>query len=117
MEFFPGGPPAYWSTLPLQRMHAVLDNRRIPVKFSSHSGTYVCNHVFYLARHEIAQSDAAVSCGLVHLPMMCEQLDQQGRDHPCLPLAMMTSAIESCLDVILSHAYPSRSGNIAFAKP
>src|SRR6185503_14590339 len=52
-KIVPDGPLAYHSTLPLVRMREALRQRGIPAIISNHAGTYVCNHVFYLARHEV----------------------------------------------------------------
>ena len=46
-----GGPLAYESTLPIIKMRERLRARGIPAAISNHAGTYVCNHVFYVARH------------------------------------------------------------------
>ncbi|MBI2943367.1 MAG: pyroglutamyl-peptidase I [Candidatus Wallbacteria bacterium] len=61
----PGGPAAYVSTLPLERIHRALERARVPVAYSNHAGTYVCNHVFYLACHEMRGRP----CGFVHVPL------------------------------------------------
>jgi pyroglutamyl-peptidase len=90
------GPSSYRSTLPLEEMHSALEKGGIPVIFSDTAGTYVCNHVFYSALHEVERLDLDAKCGFIHVPVMD---DKQRRG---LPLEMMVSAIESCLDVIVS---------------
>jgi len=62
-EIVPGGPAAYFSTLPLDRLHAALSAAGLPVGYSLTAGGYLCNTAFYLARH---RSD--VPCGFVHMP-------------------------------------------------
>jgi pyroglutamyl-peptidase len=63
----PGGPVAYWSTLPLERIRKQLEKRGVPVSYSNHAGTYLCNHVFYVARHEIERTRSrARSAPLAH---------------------------------------------------
>jgi pyroglutamyl-peptidase len=47
----PDGPVRYWSTLPLDEMEAALKAKEIPVEFSNHAEAYLCNHVFFSARH------------------------------------------------------------------
>jgi len=64
----PEGPAAYRSTLPLEALHAALAAEGFPVALSNHAGTYLCNHVFYRARHELARQGSAAPCGLIHLP-------------------------------------------------
>ncbi len=64
----PTGPAAYWSTLPLDEMAAALELHAVPVSFSRDAGGYLCNHVFFRARHCIEQRRASVPTGFVHLP-------------------------------------------------
>lgn len=68
------GPPAYWSTLPLEAMHGALTVEGIPAGFSNHAGAYVCNHVFYYARHLIETRGLEILAGFVHVPPLPEQL-------------------------------------------
>ncbi|MGB7160212.1 MAG: hypothetical protein WBD40_19245 [Tepidisphaeraceae bacterium] len=86
----PAGPVGYFSTLPLWAMHAALREKGIPVGWSNHAGTYVCNHVFYTARHAIEQLDLHTPCGLVHVPMLSDTIS----------LAMLIGAAEEMLRVI-----------------
>lgn len=58
-----GGPLVRPTRLPVDRLHALLRRRRIPVTLSHHAGTFICNHVFYMAL-----SACRVPCGFVHLP-------------------------------------------------
>ncbi len=90
----PEAPAGYWSTLPLTAMHAALREKGIPVAWSNSAGTYVCNHVFYTARHAIAQLGGNRPCGFVHLP----HAGDGG-----LSLATLVGAITTCLDVIADY--------------
>lgn len=80
------GPAAYTSTLPLEAMQAALMTRGVPVVISNHAGAYLCNHVFYVARHHL---QPMTPCGFIHIP-----------DESVLPLATMIDAIDCCLDVL-----------------
>lgn len=96
----PDGPVGYRSTLPLDAMHDALREQGITVGWSNHAGTYVCNHVFYTARHAVEQLDAGGEprpCGFVHVP----QLDDSG-----MPLPRLVAAIRICLDVIAEQPRP-----------
>lgn len=66
----PGGPGLYRSTLPLGPMLSGLQSAGVPARISNHAGAYVCNHLFYVARHTLR--DAAVPCGFIHLPQVAE---------------------------------------------
>lgn len=65
-EVVPGGPAAYFSTLPLEAMHAALEREGLPVEYSLSAGGYLCNAAFYLARHKLGSRP--VPCGFVHMP-------------------------------------------------
>jgi pyroglutamyl-peptidase len=100
----PDGPAAYWSSLPLRSLWDALHDREIPVSYSNHAGTFLCNHVFYLARHEIERARLDTQCGFVHVPLMCEQVDTSEAEVRSLPLEAMVQAIECCLDILQSGA-------------
>ena len=85
------GPVGYFSTLPLTAMYYSLHERSVPVAWSNHAGTYVCNHVFYSARHAIEQRGQRTMCGFVHVP----QLSESG-----LTLPRLVEAVEALIDVI-----------------
>src|SRR5262249_60108677 len=63
------GPLAYWSTLPLERIRQALRARDVRVRITNHAGTYVCNHVFYVARHELETLGSRAPCGFIHVPL------------------------------------------------
>ncbi|MBI4443992.1 MAG: hypothetical protein HY649_11550 [Acidobacteria bacterium] len=89
------GPLAFASTLPLQRMLGALRRRGISAAISNHAGSFVCNHVFYVARSEVRQLGREIPCGLIHVPAMTGS-----RGSPGLPLHKMVEAIECCLEVL-----------------
>ena len=97
-QIVPGGPVAYWSTLPLERIRKRLEKRGIPVSYSNHAGTYLCNHVFYVACHEMERKGHRSRYGFLHLP----PLRQRGKKAQPrgLPLSKMVEAVECCLDVL-----------------
>jgi pyroglutamyl-peptidase len=65
-EVVPGGPAAYFSTLPLDELHRALETEGFPVEHSLSAGGYLCNAAFYLARHALGARP--VPCGFVHMP-------------------------------------------------
>ena len=94
----PSGPAAYWSTLPLERIRRQIERRGIPVSYSNHAGTYLCNHIFYVARHEIEKMGNGAPCGFVHVPPIRERA-KKGKPHG-LALDTMVEAVECCLEVL-----------------
>lgn len=97
-RILPNGPAAYWSTLPLERMRQALERLGIPSSLSNHAGTYVCNHVFYVARHEIEKIGSPARCGLIHVPGLRRRGNAGARRG--MSLRRMVEAVECCLEVL-----------------
>lgn len=85
----PGAPDAYPATLPYDAMSAALEARGIPHVLSENAGGYVCNHTFFCACHEIAESGEEIACGFVHVPPI------KGPQE----FAMLLEAVEICIEV------------------
>ncbi|WP_417220693.1 pyroglutamyl-peptidase I [Arthrobacter sp.] len=62
----PGGPAAYFTTLPIKRALAALRAEGLPAVVSQSAGTFACNQVFYALMHELAAG--TVRGGFVHVP-------------------------------------------------
>lgn len=71
----PGGPAAYFSTLPIKAMRAAAQAAGVPAEVSQTAGTFVCNHVFYGLMHRLAAEPALAGArgGFVHVPLLPEQ--------------------------------------------
>lgn len=93
----PEAPAAYFSTLPLYQLKTALENEQIPVQISNHAGAYLCNHVFYVARHEVETLDFSILCGFVHTPQAKEFAPENAN---ALPLEMLLHGIETCIQVL-----------------
>lgn len=68
----PGGPAAYFSTLPIKAIVAALRAAGLPASVSQTAGTFVCNHVFYGLMHALARRKH-VKAGFIHIPYLPEQ--------------------------------------------
>lgn len=90
-EVIPGGPAAYFSSLPIKTTLRDLQIAGIRGEISQSAGTYVCNHVFYALMHSLV-SRPGVRGGFVHVPYLPEQL-QAGSPVPSMPLDVMAEAI------------------------
>lgn len=64
----PGGPAAYFSTLPVKAMVKALRTAGIAASVSHTAGTFVCNQVFYSLQHALAGS--GVRSGFIHVPFL-----------------------------------------------
>ena len=99
----PGGPAAYFSTLPIKRLAQGLQQAGHPVHISQTAGTFVCNHVFYALQHHL--HGQGVMSGFVHLPALPEQAARAGRPTPpSLALAAQVAAVQQLLALCVDHA-------------
>jgi pyroglutamyl-peptidase len=66
----PGGPAAYFTSLPIKAMLVSMIAEGINTEVSQTAGTFVCNHVFYALMHELATRHefGHARGGLIHLP-------------------------------------------------
>lgn len=93
----PGGPAAYWSTLPIKTIVAALRARDLPSSVSQTAGTFVCNHVFYGLMHALSRRPG-VRGGFIHVPFTP---DLVMRNEPSLPIERVTAAIALAIEVSL----------------
>jgi pyroglutamyl-peptidase len=98
----PGGPAAYFATLPIKAMVAALQRAGWPAAVSQTAGTYVCNHVFYGLMHSLRRRRSA-RAGFIHLPWLPEQAAAQA-GQPSLPLAVQTAGVRLALQTALATA-------------
>lgn len=103
----PGGPAAYFSSLPVKAIVAALQAAGLPAAVSQTAGTFVCNHVFYGLAHqitqEIAQGARPMRGGFIHLPCLPEQTTALG-GRAGLPLPAMVEAVRIAVRVTLATA-------------
>lgn len=84
-EIIPGGPNAYFTALPVEKLVDAVKAAGIACAPSFSAGTYVCNHVYYTLLSVMPQ-------GLfVHVPFIPEQAED--RNAPSMELADMTNAL------------------------
>ncbi|MCK7624874.1 pyroglutamyl-peptidase I [Streptomyces sp. RS10V-4] len=87
----PGGPAAYFSTLPIKACVAAVRAAGLPASVSNTAGTFVCNHVFYGLAHLIATELPHLRGGFVHVPYAPEQVTD--RAQPSLPVGATATAL------------------------
>lgn len=68
----PGGPAAYYSTLPLRAMVLAMRKAGFPADISDAAGTLMCNHLMYGVLHYIEASHLPIRAGWIHLPTLPE---------------------------------------------
>ncbi|WP_426302897.1 pyroglutamyl-peptidase I [Arthrobacter sp. R-11] len=67
-EVVPGGPAAYFSTLPVKAALRALQIAGLRAEVSQTAGTYVCNHVFYGLMDYLAAESPGTRGGFIHVP-------------------------------------------------
>lgn len=87
----PGGPAAYFATVPVKEMAQAIRDAHIPGAVSNSAGTFVCNDVLYTLLHRFAGTDTKV--GFIHVPAT----PQSGS--PSLPLEQTVSALLAAMKV------------------
>jgi pyroglutamyl-peptidase len=96
----PGGPAAYFSTLPIKAMVAAVRGAGIPASVSQTAGTFVCNHVFYALMHAL-QTRPGVRGGFMHVPLLPAQAALRP-GQPSLPLETLVQGTRAALAAALA---------------
>jgi pyroglutamyl-peptidase len=95
------GPLGYRATIPVDALCRHLNEERLPARASNHAGTYVCNHVFYRARHEVETLHLAALCGFIHVPMPSHMPKGTGPQQR-YSIYDLLRAVEVCVDYLIS---------------
>src|SRR4030095_15175202 len=85
----PGGPTAYWTTLPLAAILEALSAEGIPAYVSNSAGTFLCNYTLYAALHARAERGRPVPAGFIHLPYLPSMVASHGLEEPSMDLCLM----------------------------
>jgi pyroglutamyl-peptidase len=96
----PGGPPAYFATLPLPAILEALLADGVPAYVSNTAGTYLCNQTMYGTLHRLAERDHRVRAGFVHLPLLPAMVAASGLEQPSMDAALMVRAVEIVVGVV-----------------
>ncbi|KQP18505.1 pyroglutamyl-peptidase I [Pseudorhodoferax sp. Leaf267] len=96
----PGGPAAYFSSLPIKAIVQALRAAGLPAAVSNSAGTFVCNHVFYALMHALA-TQPGVRGGFVHVPCLPEQA-ARSPGMPSMALATQVQALRVLLHTALT---------------
>ena len=102
----PGGPAAYFTTLPIKAILVALQKKGLAVEVSQTAGTFVCNQVFYSLMHALATQPALAGTrgGFVHVPWLPEQ------GSPAMALQGMVDGLHLAIRVALSTRQDLRHG-------
>lgn len=94
----PGGPAAYFSTLPIKAIARDVREAGAAAAVSNTAGTFVCNHVFYALMHRVATRAALAGAraGFVHVPYTLEQAAGRA-GMPAMALELQVAGIRQAL--------------------
>ena len=94
----PGGPAAYFSTLPIKAMLRALQQAGVAAEVSQTAGTFVCNHVFYGLMHALATQRGFKHTrgGFIHVPYVPDQ------GTPNMPMADMVRGLRLAIACALT---------------
>lgn len=87
----PGGPAAYFATLPVKAIVGAMRKRGLQAAVSQTAGTFVCNHVFYGLLHHL-QRRATIG-GFIHVPYLPEQ------GSPSMALSEIIEGLRTAVEV------------------
>jgi pyroglutamyl-peptidase len=96
----PGGPAAYFATLPLAAILGALLAEGIPAYVSNTAGTYLCNQTMYGTLHLLARRGNPARAGFVHLPLLPAMVAASGLEQPSMDAGLMVRAVEIALGVV-----------------
>lgn len=95
----PGGPAAYFTTLPVFAMVDALRAAGLPASLSYTAGSYVCNALFYAL---MARTEGKIPAGFIHVPY----LPSQTAGNPAIfsmELPEICRALEICIKTLTEH--------------
>jgi pyroglutamyl-peptidase len=96
----PGGPTAYFSTLPMAAMLKALVSEGIPAYTSNTAGTYLCNQTLYWTLHAVREMAHPPRVGFIHVPLLPSMVAATGLEQPSMDFPLMLRAVETVLGVI-----------------
>lgn len=95
----PGGPAAYFASVPIKAIAAAIRAAGVPAEVSQTAGTFLCNHVFYLACHLAATERPGLRAGFLHVPWLPEQAVEHPGE-PCMALDDVLRALRAALAAV-----------------
>jgi pyroglutamyl-peptidase len=95
----PGGPPAYFTTLPATNLVSAIRAAAVPCETSLSAGSYLCNQMLYLALHWAARSARRPRVGFLHVPSLPTQ-NTSGAGIPTMDLGTLERAVRAALATV-----------------
>lgn len=96
----PGGPAAYFATVPVKAMAEAIRCEGLPAAVSNTAGTYVCNSLMYRLLHLGATEFPGLMGGFIHVPYIREQTEGKAAGTPWMELSDITRALTCAIGAI-----------------
>jgi len=106
----PGGPAAYFATIPTRRIVKRLKKEGIPAALSYFAGTFLCNCAMYISLHTIATHKLETISGFIHIPYTPQQAVEKNVPSMCLHLSQ--KAVEIAIKESINHLKQNKSKKI-----
>lgn len=101
----PGGPAAYFTTLPVRAMRDAVLAVGVPAELSLSAGSFLCNQVLYELLHYLSRHSLNIPAGFIHLPLLPEQAAQRHPLPPSMSLETMLKGMRAAI-LVLSQTLP-----------
>ena len=103
----PGGPAAYFATLPVRAILQAVRSVHVPVELSLSAGAFLCNQVLYELLHSLHVRGQAIPAGFIHVPAMPEQAANRHPAIPSMSVVTMTTGIRAAIRAIAGSVRPT----------
>ena len=106
----PGGPDAYFATLPTREMVKGIQEAGVPARLSYSAGTFLCNHILYNVLHHMDAAESKAMAGFIHIPRLPEQGLNGG---PSMPLDLMRQGVIAAIESAAESIGKQRLGEVS----
>ena len=93
VQIIPGGPAAYFSTIPVRAIAEAIKSAAIAASVSYSAGAYVCNDTLYTLLSHFDKSGTRV--GFIHIPYCSEQ-----KKEPAMELSEIARALTVAIETL-----------------
>ena len=91
----PTGPAAYRTAVRVEALVAALNGAGVPAAPRNHTGSYLCNQVYYHALHRVAASGNAMPVVFVHVPPYATAPVRLTHDGLCRAVRVLAGALSA----------------------
>ncbi len=99
-EIIPGGPAAFFATLPVRDIFNEIKAHGVPVELSLSAGAFLCNQVMYRLLHHLKEHQLQIPAGFIHLPRLPEQAAKNGIMLPSMAVETSIFGITIAIQVL-----------------